>query len=59
MLDDPGSLIVEWGMLSRLTGDPKYEKAARRSLESVWAKRSTLDLVGTHVNIDTGTSHEG
>jgi len=49
-----GSLIVEWGLLSRLTGEPKYEAAARKALESVWAKRSTIDLVGTHINIDSG-----
>ena len=37
-----GSLIVEWGLLTRLTGDDKYEKAARKALESVWAKRCSI-----------------
>ena len=49
-----GTLILEWGLLSRLTGDPKYEAVAKRSLDSVWAKRSKIDLVGTHIDITTG-----
>lgn len=49
-----GSLILEWGLLSRLTGDPKYEEAAAKSMESLWSKRSALGLVGGHINVDTG-----
>ena len=33
-------------MLSRLTGDPTYEHAARRALKALFEARSHLDLVG-------------
>ncbi|KAG0958748.1 hypothetical protein G6F32_000022 [Rhizopus arrhizus] len=49
-----GSLILEFGLLSRLTGDEKYERAAKRALKSVWDKRSHLSLMGNVIDIQTG-----
>jgi mannosidase alpha-like ER degradation enhancer 2 len=49
-----GTFIVEFGALSRLTGDPAYELAARRALDALWERRSPLDLVGNHIRVDTG-----
>lgn len=49
-----GTFVVEFGTLSRLTGDPTYERVALRALESLWSKRSPLNLVGNHINIQTG-----
>lgn len=40
-----GTFVVEFGTLSRLTGDPTYERVALRALESLWSKRSPLNLV--------------
>lgn len=40
-----GTFIVEFGTLSRLTGDPIFEKAAIRAIRSLWKYRSSLGLV--------------
>ncbi|KAH6590208.1 hypothetical protein BASA50_009470 [Batrachochytrium salamandrivorans] len=48
-----GTLVLEFGTLSRLSGDPKYENAARTALFAVWARRSDLDLVGNTMSIIT------
>ncbi|EYC28991.1 hypothetical protein Y032_0007g3534 [Ancylostoma ceylanicum] len=49
-----GTFIVEFGALSRLTGDPRFERVALRALESLWRTRSSLGLVGNHINVRTG-----
>ncbi|XVF50267.1 hypothetical protein PTKIN_Ptkin04bG0082600 [Pterospermum kingtungense] len=49
-----GSLILEMGALSRLTGDPKYESAALRALRKLWSMRSPLNLLGTTLDVTTG-----
>ncbi|KAI8586342.1 glycoside hydrolase [Geranomyces variabilis] len=49
-----GTLILEFGLLSRLTGDPKYEAAAKRALMSLWERRSSLDLIGNTINVLDG-----
>ena len=49
-----GTFLMEFGMLSRLTGDPAFEHAARRSLKAVYNARSRIDLVGNHIDITTG-----
>lgn len=40
-----GTFILEFGTLSRLTGNPKYEQAALRALEAIWSHRSRINLV--------------
>ncbi|KAH7528514.1 hypothetical protein FEM48_Zijuj05G0080200 [Ziziphus jujuba var. spinosa] len=49
-----GSLILEMGALSRLTGDPRYESAALRALRKLWSMRSSLNLLGTTLDVLTG-----
>lgn len=49
-----GSLILEMGVLSRLTGDPRFEAAALRALRKLWSMRSPLNLVGTTLDVFTG-----
>ncbi|KAL2935978.1 Alpha-mannosidase I MNS5 [Bienertia sinuspersici] len=49
-----GSLILEMGALSRLTGDPQYEAAALRALRKLWSLRSPLNLLGTTLDVMTG-----
>ena len=47
-----GTFLLEFGMLSRLTGDPTFEHAARRALKSLYNARSVaLNLVGNHIDI--------
>ena len=40
-----GTFLVEFGTLSRLTGDPRYERVAMRAMDSLWSKRSSINLV--------------
>ncbi|KAI8819640.1 alpha-mannosidase [Fimicolochytrium jonesii] len=49
-----GTLVLEFGVLSRLTGDPIYEKLARKALFRVWELRSSLNLVGNAIGATTG-----
>ncbi|OQR79601.1 ER degradation-enhancing alpha-mannosidase 2 [Tropilaelaps mercedesae] len=49
-----GTFIVEFSSLSRLTGDPRYEQVAVRALRALWATRSKVDLVGNHLDVETG-----
>merc|ERR1712078_306164 len=49
-----GTLALEFGRLSRLTGDPAFRLAALRSARGVWSRRSRLNLVGGHVDVQSG-----
>ena len=49
-----GSLILEMGALSRLTGDPRFESAALHALRKLWSMRSSLNLLGTTLDVVTG-----
>ncbi|KAL6524395.1 Alpha-mannosidase I mns5 [Orobanche hederae] len=49
-----GSLILEMGALSRLTSDPRFESAALRALRKLWSMRSSLNLFGTTLDVETG-----
>ena len=51
-----GSFIIEFATLSRLTGDPRFEKAARKAFFALWNSRSDIGLVGNTVNAWTGVS---
>jgi Glycosyl hydrolase family 47 len=53
-LAEIGSNILEFGDLSRLTGDPKYLNASMRAFETVIAKRSPLNLLGTNFDVEKG-----
>ena len=37
-----GTLLLEFATLSRLTGDPRFERAARQSLSGIWKYRGPL-----------------
>jgi len=49
-----GTFIVEFGALSRLTGNPVYEETALRALKAIWSGRSSLDLLGNHIDVQKG-----
>ena len=40
-----GTFILEFAALSRLTGDPQFETAARHALLALWDTRSEIGLV--------------
>jgi len=57
-----GSLIIEFGTLSKLTGKPVYYDKAKRALVEVYNRRSPIGLVGSSITVETGkwidtTSH--
>uniref|UniRef100_A0A0N5ARZ6 alpha-1,2-Mannosidase n=1 Tax=Syphacia muris TaxID=451379 RepID=A0A0N5ARZ6_9BILA len=46
-----GTMILEFGTLSKLTGEQKF---AQRALDALWDSRSSLGLVGNHINVQNG-----
>ncbi len=57
-----GTLLLEFGTLSKLTGNPIYYDTAKKALVAVYERRSAIGLVGTTINVETGewvdkTSH--
>jgi len=57
-----GTLLIEFGALSKLTGNPVYYDKAKKAITELFNRRSPIGLVGTTVNVETGewidsTSH--
>jgi mannosidase alpha-like ER degradation enhancer 2 len=57
-----GTLLLEFGTLSKLTNKPVYYDKAKRAVVELYTRRSTLGLVGSSINVETGkwidpTSH--
>jgi mannosyl-oligosaccharide alpha-1,2-mannosidase len=53
-LAEIGTNILEFGLLSQITGDPKYYLAAKQAYRAAIARRSPLNLMATYLNVDTG-----
>ena len=51
---ETGTLILEFGTLSRLTGNPVFYKKAKHALAATFARRSPIGLVGDGIDIKTG-----
>ncbi|OCT50876.1 Glycosyl hydrolase family 47 protein [Cladophialophora carrionii] len=49
-----GSLVLEFTVLSRLTGDPRFEELAKRAFWAVWQRRSSIDLIGGGIDAESG-----
>ncbi|WWD22230.1 hypothetical protein CI109_106721 [Kwoniella shandongensis] len=49
-----GSLILEFALLSRLTGDDRFEKVAQRAYLALWNRRSQHDLLGNTIGVTHG-----
>jgi hypothetical protein len=49
-----GSLVLEFSTLSRLTGDHRYEKAAKDAFWAVWQHKSSIGLIGAGIDAETG-----
>ncbi|HZS27111.1 MAG TPA: glycoside hydrolase family 47 protein [Candidatus Angelobacter sp.] len=59
-----GTLLLEFGTLSKLTNKPIYYDKAKRAVVELYSRRSSLGLVGSTINVETGkwidtTSHIG
>ncbi len=51
---ETGTLLMEFGTLSKLTGKPIYYEKAKRALVETYKRRSPIGLVGTEINVETG-----
>ena len=51
---ETGSLLLEFGTLSKLTGKPVYYDKAKRALVETFKRRSRIGLVGDSINVETG-----
>ncbi len=54
-----GSLLLEYGMLARLTGKQMYYDKAKRAVVEMYKRQSRIGLVGLGINVETGqwTNH--
>ncbi|HET6654713.1 MAG TPA: glycoside hydrolase family 47 protein [Gammaproteobacteria bacterium] len=51
---ETGTLLLEFGTLSKLTGNPVFYDKAKRALVETYQRRSPIDLVGSSINVETG-----
>jgi mannosidase alpha-like ER degradation enhancer 2 len=49
-----GSLLIEYGMLARLTGKQIYYDKAKRAVVELYKRESPIGLVGLGINVETG-----
>ncbi len=49
-----GTLMLEFGTLSKLTGDQRYYDAAKHAVTALFARRSRIGLVGSAIDVETG-----
>ena len=49
-----GSLMLEYGMLARLTGKQMYYDKAKRAVVEMYKRQSKIGLVGHGINVETG-----
>lgn len=51
---EAGTLLIEFGTLSKLTGKPVFYNKAKRALVETYKRRSPIGLIGTRINVETG-----
>ena len=51
---ETGTLMIEFGTLSKLTGKPIFYDKAKRALVETYNRRSKIGLVGEWINVETG-----
>jgi ER degradation enhancer, mannosidase alpha-like 2 len=49
-----GSLLIEYGMLARLTGKHEYYDKAKRAVVELYKRQSKIGLVGSEIDVETG-----
>lgn len=52
---ETGTLIIEFGTLSKFTGKPIFYEKAKRALVETYNRRSKIGLVGEWINVETGS----
>jgi ER degradation enhancer, mannosidase alpha-like 2 len=51
---EAGTLLIEFGTLSKLTHKQVFYDKAKRALVEIYKRRSPIGLVGTWINVETG-----
>ncbi len=51
---ETGTLLIEFGTLSKFTGKPVFYDKAKRALVETYNRRSKIGLVGEWINVETG-----
>src|SRR5438093_91092 len=51
---EAGTLLIEFGTLSKLVHKPVFYDKAKRALVEIYKRRSPIGLVGTWINVETG-----
>lgn len=51
---ETGTLLIEFGTLSKLTNKPVFYEKAKRALVETYKRRSSIGLVGENINVETG-----
>ena len=51
---ETGTLLLEFGTLSKLTGRPVFYEKAKRALVETFKRHSPLSLVGESIDVETG-----
>ncbi|KAH8384969.1 hypothetical protein KR093_003492, partial [Drosophila rubida] len=49
-----GTFLIEFGTLSRLTGNIIYEEVALQAIYALWERRSSIGLFGNHIDVQSG-----
>ncbi|XP_017065942.1 ER degradation-enhancing alpha-mannosidase-like protein 2 [Drosophila eugracilis] len=49
-----GTFLIEFGTLSRLTGNSIYEEVAMQAVHALWGYRSPIGLFGNHIDVQSG-----
>ncbi|MEJ5999376.1 glycoside hydrolase family 47 protein [Paucibacter soli] len=51
---ETGTLVLEFGLLSKLSGDPVFFEKSKRALVETYRRASPDGLVGSAINVETG-----
>ncbi|ORY05339.1 hypothetical protein K493DRAFT_204582, partial [Basidiobolus meristosporus CBS 931.73] len=49
-----GSLMLEFGVLSKLTNDSRFDEIARTAIHGLWNRRSKINLLGNVIDVESG-----
>ncbi len=49
-----GTMLLEYGMLSRLTGNPVYYEKCKKGVVETYKRRGKTGLLGSQINVETG-----
>jgi len=49
-----GTMLLEYGMLSRLTGNPEYYQKCKKGVVALYELRGKTGLMGSQIDVETG-----